>query len=320
VGGVTFIKYFSTQEVLTTSLGFGQKVYREVLASYYNRRAWENRLYLSADFHYIRDPFGRFFGIGNNTPKSNETDFVGRDFYGNGEMGYYVMPNLRLGVREGWTTTKIQNGILNDLPNTLSVFGTNQGVESASNLMNEVALTYDSRPLQDVSTRGFYSDLYFLFSSTHLGSDNTFTGFGFDVRKLWSFRNERFTTAVRGLLDKRFGNDIPFYLQDSLGGALELRGFPKNRYIDLGKTLFAVEERIRVGTLRSLGTDYHISLDPFFEVGEVFHDFSDFNFKRLQPVGGLGIRIKIKPLTLIRVDVGFGREGLALFVTSGYPF
>src|SRR5215472_12446123 len=130
-------------------------------------------------------------------------------------------------------------------------------------MIHQVALTYDSRPLQDVSTHGFYSDVYFLFATHHLGSDNNFHGFGFDVRKLWSFRNERFTTAVRGLLDKRYGSDIPFYLQDSLGGALELRGFPNNRFIDLGKALFSVEERIRVGTLRLLGTDYHFSLDPF---------------------------------------------------------
>jgi hypothetical protein len=320
VGGVTFIKYFSLQENLNVSFGIGQQVYREVFAAYENRRAGGNRFYLKGSFRYIRDPFGRFWGIGNNTPESNQSDYVGLSFYGDGEFGYYFLPNFRIGLRESWNTTHVEDGIIPTLPSTNSVFGPADGVTSTSNLINKIALTYDSRPLENISTRGFYSDLYFVFSYQPWGSDVSYTGLGFDVRKLWSFRNERFTTVVRGFFQKLFGDDIPFYLQSSLGGPNELRGFPKNRFIDLGKMLFAMEERIRIGKLRLLRTDYHISLDPFFEVGEVFRDFSDMSLSLLQPVGGVGVRIRIPPLTLIRADAGFGREGLAFFVTAGYPF
>jgi hypothetical protein len=320
IGGATFIKYFSLDENLTASFGIGQKIYREVFAEYENRRAKGGRFYLAGSFRFIRDPFGRFWGIGNDTPETNQSNYVGLSYYGDGEFGYYFLPNLRIGLRESWNTTHVQNGFITTLPSTNAVFGPADGVANTSNLINKIALTYDSRPLENISTRGFYSDLYFLVSTTQLWSDSSYTGFGFDVRKLWSFRNERFTTAVRGLFQKLFGDNIPFYLQSSLGGPNELRGFPKNRFIDQGKMLFAVEERIRVGKLRLLKTDYHISLDPFFEVGEVFHDFSNISASHLQPVGGLGVRIRIPPLTLIRADVGFGREGLAFFVTAGYPF
>jgi Outer membrane protein/protective antigen OMA87 len=320
VGGATFLKYFSLQENLNVSFGLGQEVYREVFAAYENRRAYGDRLFLKGSFRFIRDPFGRFWGLGNDTPESNQSDYVGLSFFGDGEFGYYLLPNFRIGVRESWNTTHIQDGIIPSLPSTNAEFGLAQGVVSSSNLVNKVALTYDSRPLENMSTQGLYSDLYFVFSTKSWGSDDDYAGFGFDVKKLWSFRNERFTTVVRGHFQKLFGDDIPFYLQSSLGGPNELRGFPRNRFIDLGKMLLSVEQRIRVGKLRLLKTNYHISLDPFFEVGEVFHGFSDISFSRLQPVGGLGIRIKIPPLTLIRADAGFGREGLAFFVTAGYPF
>jgi len=320
VGGATFLKYFSLQENLTASFGIGQEVFRQVLVDYENRRAGGGKFYLKGSFQYIRDPFGRFWGIGNNTPESHQTSYVGPSFYGDGEFGYYFLPNFRIGLRESWNTTQIDNGFVTTLPSTNAVFGPANGVVNSSNLTNKLALTYDSRPLKDVSSTGFYSDLYFLWSIQSWGSDVNYTGIGLDVRKLWSFKNERFTTAVRGNFQQLFGDNIPFYLQSSLGGANELRGFPKNRFIDRGKMIFSAEERIRIGTLHILRTEYQLSAAPFFEVGEVFHDFSDISWKYLQPVGGLGIRIKIPPLTIIRADAGFGREGLAFFVTSGFPF
>src|SRR4030095_4837017 len=207
-----------------------------------------------------------------------------------------------------------------NLPDTVIVFGPDQGVFDSLDLTHGLALVYDTRPRAELSERGTLVDASFFFSNTHLGSDNNFHGFPFDLRQFIPTDDGRFVSIFRGIFQKIYGQNVPFYQLSDLGGAYELRSHPKNRFIDSAKLLVSFEQRIRVADFRFLKTNFIMGLAPFFEVGEVFGPRGSLSFSRLQPAAGFGIRLEVPPSTMFRVDLGWGKEGKSVFVKADYPF
>ncbi|MFO1519444.1 MAG: BamA/TamA family outer membrane protein [bacterium] len=319
-GGVTGIYYPSYDEKLVAGFGLAQRVYRSANAYYENFHYWHDRLYLKGYFSFLQDPFGRFWGEGNNTPKSAQTSYVGRNVAVEAEVGYYFLKHLRLSLRENFLYTKLKEGIVPGVANTINVFKPSDGVSDSVNWAPGLALVYDTRPRANLSTRGTLVDASLFFSLQALGSDNNFFGLQLDARHLLNFHDDRFVTVFRGVIRKVYGENLPFYQLSSLGGPNELRGYPGNRFIDKGKILLSLEQRNRIVNFKLFKTDLSFSLDPFFEVGEVFSRLDNFQFDRLRPTGGLGFRVLVLPSTLIRADVGFGAEGPNVFVKFDYPF
>jgi surface antigen Omp85-like protein len=321
VGGRVLGRYYPSPDArLQVGLGLAQHVYRNVEVYYENLRLAKVPLYVKGHFRFQQDPFGKFWGLGNQSQESAKSDYDPRNFLVEGEVGYYFLRNLRVALREEFLNGEIQHGIDDDLPDTVDVFGAADGIVNSHDLKNAFALVYDTRPLGDLSTRGFLADSSFFFSKTALGSDNNFHGFRFDVRYLLNLKQDRFVTVFRGLFNWVYGTGLPFYQLSSLGGPYELRGYPRNRFIDAAKFLVTVEERIRVWDFRLFKTNFFVSLDPFAEVGEVYQSANDLSFGRLKPSGGLGLRLGIPPSTVIRTDVGFSPEGVTVYVKGDYPF
>jgi outer membrane protein assembly factor BamA len=321
VGGRLSGRYYPTPDTkLFVGFGMAQNVYRNAEVFYENLRLADAPLYLKGRFRFQQDPFGNFWGLGNRTQEADESDYNQRNFLVGGEVGFYVLRNFRVALREDFFSNDVENGIDGDTVDTVDVFGAADGVVNSSDLTHGFALVYDTRPLGDLSTRGFLIDSSFFFSKTDLGSDNNFHGFRFDLRYLLNLKQDRFVTVFRGLFNRVYGTTLPFYQLSSLGGSEELRGYPENRFIDSAKFLFAVEERIRVAQFRLFKTNFFFSLDPFAEVGEVYHSADDFSFGRIRPSGGLGLRLGIPPSTVVRTDVGFSGEGINVFIKADYPF
>lgn len=99
-----------------------------------------------------------------------------------------------------------------------------------------------------------------------------------------------------------------------------MRAFTPGRFVDRGKIIFQVEERIRLLKWQLFGIPFEIHTDPFFELGRVFADFSDLNGGHWQPVGGLGLRLKVPPNVVARIDLAYGSDGFELYTMLGYPF
>lgn len=319
-GNIGLVYYPSTDEKMGFNFGIAQDVYRNFRLFYENRHIWSDRFYLSGTFSFYQDPYGRFWGLGQQSLKDNQSSYTDRSLLFTGEIGYYLLPNFRLSLRENFLKTDLRDGIAKGLPDTLAAFGSSDGAFDSLNLAQGLCLVYDTRPQGDYSTRGSLVDVSYLFSRKALGSDQNFHSFVADLRQLINFKQDKFVTALRFLAQKVWGSNLPFYQLSSLGGGNQLRGFAKNRFVDDGKILFGVEERIQLTSLRLFKVNFKLGIAPFFEVGEIFSSVHDMNLGALKPSGGIGVRLQIPPSTIVRADIGFGPEGNAVFVKADYPF
>ena len=99
-----------------------------------------------------------------------------------------------------------------------------------------------------------------------------------------------------------------------------MRAFTPGRFVDQGKIIFQLEERIRILKWKLFDIPFEIYTDPFFELGRVFKEFADLNGENWQTVTGLGLRLKVPPNVVARIDVSYGSDGVELYTQLGYPF
>ena len=97
------------------------------------------------------------------------------------------------------------------------------------------------------------------------------------------------------------GRAVPFYLQPTIGGNDDLRGFARYRFYDNNSILASVEHRWHAFT----GLDMAI----FVDAGKVAPDKSNLDFSDLEYSAGFGFRGKLQNAVVMRVDFAFGSEG-----------
>jgi outer membrane protein assembly factor BamA len=132
-----------------------------------------------------------------------------------------------------------------------------------------------------------------------------------------------FFDSVFGQRSNQQAIGVPFYEQPTLGGENTLRAFGRSRYVDSFAVLLNIEERIPLFTQSIFGHSIGVELAPFLDAGRVGDSHvhvSDLLFKDVQVDPGLGIRLLAKPSVVGRLDVGYGRDGLNVFVGLDYPF
>ena len=108
------------------------------------------------------------------------------------------------------------------------------------------------------------------------------------------------------------GDEVPFYLMETLGGAKDVRGFREYRFRDTRNFLVSAEYRWEIWNY----TDFSF----FFDAGKVFNDASDFNFDKMHTGYGFGMRIHAPPNFLLRFDLAHSTEGLRFHVSGGPSF
>ena len=99
-----------------------------------------------------------------------------------------------------------------------------------------------------------------------------------------------------------------------------MRGFGENRFLDRGRILFNVEERLRLFTVTYHDVRTAFELALFAEAGRVFHTVTDLSFRKVQTVAGVGVRLVVFSQLVAKIDVGFGSAGVAIFSGLDYPF
>jgi hypothetical protein len=69
-----------------------------------------------------------------------------------------------------------------------------------------------------------------------------------------------------------------------------------------------------------MGIQTTFELAPFFDIGTVFPTATEIQRKNFRPVYGAAFRAAVKPNVVGDVEIGYGKEGTAVFVDINYPF
>jgi len=95
---------------------------------------------------------------------------------------------------------------------------------------------------------------------------------------------------------------VPFYLQPTLGGPDDLRGYDRYRFYANGSSVASAEYRWSITQM--------LEMSIFGDGGNVYARPGLIGFRDIRGDGGVGFRIKNKQTTVMRFDLGFSPEGV----------
>lgn len=255
------------------------------------------------DFHYIGEmrfrkmPFN-FYGIGNNTAKSDEDLLVQNQIKLAFELEKQIVKNTYTGVLASFENysynDKINGGVFTSNPN---IFGKKGG----SLFFIGLAQSYDTRNSNNYPTKGFYGKISYQYAPNLFGGDN-FTGSQIKVnlRNFWGL-NHKLALGIQGLYQGVQSSLTPFYVLPQLGSDEMMRGYYTGRYRD--ENLLAMQTELRYRYSNRFGAVL------FAGTGTVFGQ-STFTLNNFKPNYGGGLRYFFDPAKglSIRLDYGIGKK------------
>jgi len=259
----------------------------------------------------------RFYGLGNDSSKENESTYLLNDRSFTGYFWLNPRGLFSLGAMGGWVSTLTDTG--EDDESIEDVFDP-AGVPGFQDPRTEFAFTggwveFDLRDKWDEPGVGIIARVTSTrYEDTGI-SLHDFTRLVGDVKAYVPLGYRKRVLALRlrtshSLPDD--GKEVPFYLMETLGGAKDVRGFREYRFRDTRNLLVSAEYRWEVWNY----TDFTF----FFDAGKVFNDASDFNFDKMHTGYGFGVRVHAPPNFLLRFDLANSTEGLRFHVSGGPTF
>lgn len=318
--GVQFdrLRAWSDRLDLSFSAAASSRKYQNYEVSFDFPRLLHRQVRLSASIRYRNMPQEDYFGLGPHTESGDRSDYLYEDAAYEVAGGLRPLPHLVLGSRLGWLHTNLGEGTDRRFPNTSSVFDerTAPGLaQQADFLRGEVFAELDYRDLNGNPHRGAYYRLgYAIFDDLNLHR----YGFGrleADVQQYLSFSHGHRVIALRfsaSFDQARSGQSVPFYLQRTLGGSNDLRGFREFRFRDENVVVLNLEYRWEAW----IGLDMAL----FVDAGKVFRDRSDFHLRDLESDVGIGFRFNVEKGVFWRIDIARSREGTRVFLKFNHVF
>lgn len=171
-------------------------------------------------------------------------------------------------------------------------------------------LSYDTRDNLTATQHGFLASLEQRFAPRFLGNDYafSFTDLRFCYfRNLW--KGSVLATQLKGTFN--YGN-VPWAMMATFGGSNSMRGYYEGRFRDKCSMDLTVELRQHIWRRNGLVL--------WAGCGTIFPKFSEIQFRRILPNGGIGYRWEFKQRTNVRLDFGMGRGETAFIFSINEAF
>jgi Omp85 superfamily domain len=171
------------------------------------------------------------------------------------------------------------------------------------------------QPRGNPRSGGRYLVSYSMWDDRDLDRYN-FRRFNVDLQQYIPMFQQRRVIALRAMTsmsDADAGQQVPFYLQRTLGGPDDLRGFRQYRFRDRNLLLLQAEYRWEVFTAMDAAI--------FYDAGKVTATRDDLNLRDLERDYGIGVRFGSANGVFLRVEGAFGsRDGKHLVLRFGNVF
>jgi Omp85 superfamily domain len=318
--------YSSGDEQWSIVAGIKERVEREFDAEYQIGRLREDRWSINYSLIYDRDGTTRFYGIGNDTHASDQTNYTDSQEFGQVQIGLNFNHTWQLLYTLRLQSVDVLPGTLNDVPSINTRFP--QALGTSQEFLNRLSLVYDTRDDLTVPSRGMKWVLYVGASAKDgLLNDSSYSEAGIDGRGIWPVAPNTLLAAHMSLRYLPTVNEIPFWAlsnigggQSVIGGEQQLRGFGAGRFYDRDSFSATVELRRKVFSFDAVTTLLDIEVAPFVDFGRVFSRSGTNPLEHVHEVVGVGFRGIARPYVVGYVDIGYGTEGAAVFTGLNYPF
>jgi Omp85 superfamily domain len=320
--------YPSENEQWSVVAGIQQRVQQVFDAEYATELSRKRRWSINYSLIYNRDGTPRFFGIGNRTVLSAETNYTRSQQLGQIQVGFNVNHDWQLLYTFRPQRVDVEPGTLAGIAMLTSRFPNIYGTGVNDAILNRIAVVYDSRDNLAVPHQGMEWVLYEGAAGRNgVFNDSLYSESGIDARSYWPVSSKAILAAHVSLRYMSSAGRVPFWAlssiggdTDAIGGEQALRGFGEGRFYDRDSLSGTVEWRRTVISFDTAATHIDVEFTPFVDVGRVFAQTSTIPVTHLHKVGGIGFRGVARPFVVGYVDIGYGGEGVAAFTGINYPF
>jgi outer membrane protein assembly factor BamA len=271
-----------------------------------------SRYFLDLGAVHRNYPGINYYGPGPDSSKTFRSNFRLEDTEFNGVAGVRPVPHLQFGASLSYLLVNVGPGTDTRFVSSEQVFSPAQTVgidQQADFLRHGFFAQYDYRDIPGgPRSGGNYIVEYSDYSDRTLGRHD-FRRLDLHLQQFIGFFNKRRVIALRGKSTWTFpddGQQVPFYLQPTLGGSDDLRGFRPFRFYD--DNLIVVNAEYRWETFSGL------DMALFADAGKVFHRHSQWNLHDLESSVGFGFRFNVRNNVFLRLDAGFSHEGFQVWV------
>lgn len=275
--------------------------------------------------HYMREPNGPYYGIGNTSVFTN-TDFEqGAYFYELNQIMVDFMGRKKLfkisdhGILEGVFRLRVSNRSLYGR-GANTVFEQDNPFGSDGGWVNKLGagLIIERRNSEFAPSSGFRYETGANLSESFLGSDYSFNKLFADFRHYYSPFNN--VVLAHKAEVRHSSGDVPFWQLPILGNEKGLRGYSLDRFIGDSSVLQILE--LRTWLFSILDDNIKIGSHLFWDSGRVFSEFdSNGVFEDWNHTFGIGGTISaFSPDLIIRGEAAFSDENFRIYAGLGYLF
>jgi len=266
------------------------------------------------EFYAVHHNYPRlsYYGSGPDSEKSGRTDFRLEDTALDATFGMRPVKHLTLGATAGYLLNNVGPGTDSRYAPAEQVYSPEQapGIDVQSNYLRTGGFAqYDWRDNPDGTRRGGnYFAQFSDYRDRSFGLSN-FRRLDMEAQQFVSVLNHRRVFAVRAKTALTYADGaapIPFYMQPSLGGGDDLRGYRPYRF--RGDNLMVMNAEYRWEVFSGL------DMAVFGDAGQVFKKKSDLALTKMETDIGFGLRFNQRNKTFLRMDVGFSHEGFQVWV------
>lgn len=271
-----------------------------------------------AQFYAVHHDYPRlsYYGPGPDSEKTGRTDFRFEDTAVDANFGVRPVKHLTLGTSAGYVFNNVGHGTDPRYASTELTYSAAQavGIDHQVNFLRAGGFAqYDWRDNPDGPRRGGnYFAQFSDYRDRSLGVSD-YRRLDMEVQQYIPVLNDRRVFALRAKTALTYSDGpIPFYMQPSLGGAEDLRGYRAYRF--RGDNLMAMNAEYRWEVFSGL------DMALFADAGKVFMRKADFSLTDLESDVGFGFRFNARNKTFLRLDVGFSHEGFQVWVKFNNVF
>ena len=302
---------------VTAGAAYGTRGYSRLRAGLAARNLGGSGLSLEGFGQYYEFSQEDFFGFGPDSDESARTNYLLDAI----EAGAAVRWRPRLfdfAVAASYFGPRTGRGTDSRFPSTEEHYTAAEvpglGTETDF-LKTELSAAFDWRDNPSLPrTGGRYEATVGVFDDRDIGSfDFRRVGVALQQYVALPDRYRRLALRARGVFtDADEGDAVPFYLQPTLGGAANLRGFREFRFRDQNAMLVGAEYQ----------GEAWWALDPalFVDAGTVAPTRRQLSLRDLDVSYGVGFRLHSNSAFVARLDVAFSREGFIPFLRFDHVF
>ena len=240
-----------------------------------------------------------FFGIGRDTPKSNEEAF---DYSQILLEPIFLKKLFRRYLFFGGGIRFNRISKVEALPNGLLESSTQSGALGSTSSGLQLAMLYDSRDNILNASKGLFVSLTHGFYGSWIGSSHDFQLTKLDLRYFIQPLGNASSILGFHFFSQSSKGDTPLQELGQLGGQFIMRGYFEGRFTDRHLMASQIEWRQKLS--------HRWGAVAFIGVGDVASSLDGFDLSTLRTSYGVGLRFLVdeEENLNLRMDLGFGNE------------